>query len=545
MNNKSISPIKNFYTHLGLRNWIYHKRALRRLGNFIKSIEDKKLLNKTIVINAVRSLEHNFNSEVFFGILFALNGAKVKVLMDDGIMMHWDTYEFDILPIKKNIDEFSLNPYFNPYYYKKISRKVLNGFFEQDIKKSCFKTYTHKNLEYIFYSQIIDKKNLNYENIEDLKYYAESSTIRFFKTTQLDYDDKNVKYYYLLSLKNALISREIGKYVLNEIKPDYFSTSHAIYSTYRPAFDYLEKNGIKCRVFGGAKCYTMDHRDVIYSDTKTQTLSTSKFWLKYKEKPVTQEMINKIEGFFKDRLNINGADMKWLKYMEKDKIFAVNKNDGYKYHICLFPNVIWDGNIKERHVIFKGVLDWLLSTIKYLKNRKDIKMYIKAHPGELTFSEKTDRIIDLIKHNINIKEFENLILIPPEKKINTYEFLKSGIDLGIVYDGILGIEIPLLKIPTIVIAKGGYISVENGDILVNNKQEYFNYLDNIDSVINEFHENYQKYYLNIVRYAYWFIFDSNIKLPTISNYKGHFIVDLMKVKKEELILDKYFLEIFE
>ena len=100
MNNKSISPIKNFYTHLGLRNWIYHKRALRRLGNFIKSIEDKKLLNKTIVINAVRSLEHNFNSEVFFGILFALNGAKVKVLMDDGIMMHWDTYEFDILPIR-------------------------------------------------------------------------------------------------------------------------------------------------------------------------------------------------------------------------------------------------------------------------------------------------------------------------------------------------------------------------------------------------------------------------------------------------------------
>ncbi|MHA1723521.1 MAG: hypothetical protein ACTSXH_01575, partial [Promethearchaeota archaeon] len=396
----------------------------------------------------------------------------------------------------------------------------------------------------IFYSQFIDKKEINYKNIDELNDFAFSSTIRFFKTSELDVNNKYVKYYYNLSLKNAAISREVGKYVLKKLKPDFFTTSHAIYSTYRPAFEYLKKNGIKCRVFGGAKCYTPDHRDIIYIDTKTQTLTTSKYWEVFKKKPITHKMIQKVMDFMNKRLNIEAADMKWLEYMEKENEFLIDKNDGYKFHIGLFPNVIWDGNIKERHVIFNDIMDWILSTIDFFKNNKNVKLYVKAHPGELTFCENSDRICDLIKKRINISEYENLVLIPSEKKINTYAFLRSGIDLGIVYDGILGIEMPLLKIPTIVCAKGGYISVENGDILVNNKEEYFNLLRNLENTINEFHSNYEKYFQNIIRFAYWFIFESNIKLPTISNYKGHLIIDLMRVRKEDLKLDKNFIAIF-
>ena len=56
--------------------------------------------------------------------------------------------------------------------------------------------------------------------------------------------------------------------------------------------------------------------------------------------------------------------------------FKIKKDDGIKYHIAMFPNVIWDANTKDRHIAFDGYLDWLVTTINYVKNRKDIKLYI-------------------------------------------------------------------------------------------------------------------------------------------------------------------------
>lgn len=48
----------------------------------------------------------------------------------------------------------------------------------------------------------------------------------------------------------------------------------------------------------------------------------------------------------------------------------------------------------------------------------------------------------MLKKYMNVKNVENIVFIPPEKKVDTYEFLKSGIDLVLVYDGSLGVEIP-------------------------------------------------------------------------------------------------------
>ena len=230
-------------------------------------------------------------------------------------------------------------------------------------------------------------------------------------------------------------------------------------------------------------------------------------------------------------------------FREKKGSLTVDKNDGYKYHIAMFPNVSWDGNIKERHIAFEGYLDWLISTINYIKNRNDMKLYIRSHPSEITVLKNSAKIIDLIKNQIKLKNVQNIILIPPEKNIDTYDFLKSGIDLGICYDGFLALEMPLLKIPTIMCVKGGFSSVEGGNYIISSKDEYFYYLDNIDKVIEEFHSNYIKYYNNIIRYLYWYLFEIPIKLPSISK-KNPLKIDLMQLKKSDLVLNKKLLKLF-
>ncbi|MHA1694043.1 MAG: hypothetical protein ACTSUG_02200, partial [Candidatus Helarchaeota archaeon] len=183
MNGKIINPIDSIYTHLGLKNWIYHNIAILRLRENKKKAEQTNLLkNLKIVINAVRPIELNFNSEVFFGLIFALNGAIVKILFDDGVLEHWDVYQFDTLPINQEIDKISLNPFYNHVYLNKFNKRFLFSLYDLQLRKHYLKAYSHDNLEFIFYSQFIDKKEINYKNIDELNDFAFSSTIRFFKT---------------------------------------------------------------------------------------------------------------------------------------------------------------------------------------------------------------------------------------------------------------------------------------------------------------------------------------------------------------------------
>jgi len=385
--------------------------------------------------------------------------------------------------------------------------------------------------------------NLNYTNWRELKKHAISSTVRLFQTSDLDYNNEYVKFYYKLSLMNAILSRNVGEYILNTLKPDIAVNPHGIYSTHGPAYEILKENGVKSLVWAGANTHTLDVTNCHIMDTPLQLLSSSDFWKEYKDVEVTLEMEKEVRQYFEKRLKGLTADIKSYQLIKEENLYVVNKNDGYKYHVAIFPNVIWDGNITDKHVIFNDYLDWVLTTINYLKNREDIKLYVKSHPSENFMCKESDKVISLIKKYIYIKDIKNLVLIPPETRINTYEFLKSGIDLGIVYDGYLGIEMPYLKIPTIVCVDGGFSSVKGGNFIISDRENYFNNLDNIGELIEKFHSNYEMYYKNLVRYIYWYIFYNIFELPTL---KWYYIsgVHLIHLKEKDFILNKRLLEIF-
>jgi len=520
-------------------SWRYQIKEYNHLKKLLKKVERKQKINKCIVFNPVRSDREFLDREIFLGKLLALNGAKVYILLDDGVLLHWETYQVNNLTDINQINRTNLNPYNNP---KLINNQfVITHFYKKNIIKKALKTYRDKNLKIIYYSSVLRKVNLN--NWQKLKKHAKSSTIRFFKTSELDYNNKFVKYYYSLSLKNAILSRNVAEFICNNIEPDIFITSHAIYSTWGPPFEYLNKKGVKCLNYSFVHGHSINPKEIfISSGSSTFFLSSCKNWKIFKQKPVTEDMKNKINQYFTSRLNFNTSDTKIL-YQGKRTSFKVDKNDGYKYHISLFPNVIWDGNICDKHKVFEDYRDWVLSTINFLKNKSNIKLYIKSHPSEITVLKNSPRIVDIITKNIDMNNIDNVILIPPEEIIDTYEFLKSGIDLGLIYDGFLAVEMPFLRIPTIMCVKGGMFAVENGNIIVTSKKEYFDYLDNIEKTLKDFHKNYQERYNNIVRYLYWYIFENAIKLPTLSKTR-YLRTNLLQLKQDDTIIDEKLLEIF-
>ncbi|MHA1438599.1 MAG: hypothetical protein ACTSPD_13585 [Promethearchaeota archaeon] len=521
-----------------INEWKYNKKEYNHLNQLLKFTKKTNLLNKTIIFNTIRNFKSIIDREFFLGKILALSGAKVIMLLDDGILKHWDTYQIDTIPNLQKIKKFNLNPYKilntkNPKYY------ILH-FLKRNIINKALKTYKDENLRIIYYSSFLSKKENN--DSHGLEKFAISSTMRFFKTSKLDYNDIYIKYIYELSLENAVLSRAVGEFIKNEIQPDFFITSHGIYSTWGPAYEYLKQEGIKSLVYAGKLSHSMDIHDIYFTDSKVQTLTRSTFWKNYKNTPVTKAMEDKVKELFETRMRYSTKDTN-IYYKGKLNIFKVDKNDGYKYHIAIFPSLIWDGNIQDRHIAFKGVIDWLISTIDYFKNRKNVKIFLKFHPAEVTMFRNVVIIQDLIKEYLESNKIDNLTLIQAKQKIDTYEFLKSGINLGICYDGFLALELPLMKIPVILGGVDGRFSIEGGNFTVKNQKDYFNYLENFEKLIEEFHENYEKYYKNIIRYAYWYLFENPIKLPTLTS-KDLYKTDLLQLKKEDLILDEKLKNLF-
>lgn len=511
------SFIKSFH------KWRDSLREYSYLKSLFTNVERRHSIKNTIVFNTVKCVRDHIDREFFLGKLLALYGAKVFMLLDNGLLKHWE------LGKKKN----------HSYYFRNYKNLIYLIFF-RNLMRKALKTYTDKNLQIIYYSDIL--KNVDQKNWKNLKKFARSSTVRYFQTSELDYNDARVKDYYNLSLKNSLLSRNIGEYVLKKIQPNYFVTSHGIYSTWGPAFEFVKKKGVNSLILARNHNHSMDPQDTYFTDTLGQILSQSKFWKLFKDTQVTEEMRKKSKEWINQRITHKLKDT--VVYYEKNlSHFKVDKNDGYKFHIAIFPSLIWDGDIQERHIAFDGILDWLISTIDFFKNNKEVRIFLKFHPAEVTSFKGSAKIQDLIHNYLDINEINNLVLIPTEKKIDPYEFLLSGIDLGICYDGVLAIEMPFLRIPALLGGVGGRFSVDGGNFTIKTREDYFNYLKHFKEVIQDFHDNYEKYINNVTRYTYWYIFENVVKLATMPKiYRGK--LNLLLLTKKDLVLSKKILDIF-
>ena len=133
--------IKNIaYVFINYRN---HKREYEHLENLLKGVKRENKLNKTFVFNTVRGLKPILDREFFLGKILAQNGAKVLMLLDDGILKHWDTlkmkksFNFSNLGKKKlnlypRID-LNLKNFFKTYFTKKVLKLALRAYKDKNL----------------------------------------------------------------------------------------------------------------------------------------------------------------------------------------------------------------------------------------------------------------------------------------------------------------------------------------------------------------------------------------------------------------------------
>ncbi len=479
--------------------------------------ESNKLHGKRVLFVTIRSFSFIFFQELFFANVYAKQGAKVIVLLDDGVLPHWDTYQ---LP-DGNI---TLNPYKNT----KIRL----------IKSLLLRAFSHPNITVVYISSLINKDSLLRARVdinEQDKKDSISSVRRYFQNGRADLSDPVQKKYYDASIDNCVIIKAAMNRIIEEWDPSLAITSHGIYSLWGPGYTILKKRSIPTYVYGPHP-YQPDCFDI--TDTLIQTLckdSDAVEYMKYGE--FTEENKKAIRQFFDNRQNHKTIDTaiyySWMDKEKADTSFFEKKDDSITT-FCMFPNVIWDGDVAQRDKVFDGNLDYIISTINSFRNSKNF-LYVRCHPSEATLCANDIKLIDVLEKEIpDLYEIKNVKIIRSEWKIDTYDFIRNYIDVGIVYDGIIAMELTYLGKPVISPSMARF---NGGDFLINpnTREEYFalfNKTEYLKSFINPTRVN------SMLKFAYWYIYKLAYYMPIYST-KVWLTADFNKDFKKELTSERF------
>ncbi len=184
--------------------------------------------------------------------------------------------------------------------------------------------------------------------------------------------------------------------------------------------------------------------------------------------------------------------------------------DWSKPVIGMLTNVVWDAQLHYPANAFRNMVDWVMQTVAYFKDRPDLQLLIRVHPGELAppggSTVSRQPIAEEIR--INFPDMpRNVYIIGPESTVSTYAAM-DRCDAVIIYGTKTGVELTSAGIPVIV---GGEAWIRNKGMTLDasNVDEYFKFLDRLPLG--------KRMELDLVeraqKYAYHFFFRRMIPLP--------------------------------
>src|SRR5258706_5343769 len=114
--------------------------------------------------------------------------------------------------------------------------------------------------------------------------------------------------------------------------------------------------------------------------------------------------------------------------------------------VLLATNVLGDSLTLGRNIFARSMADWIEKTVQFFANQPKVQLVIRIHPGErLTHGPS---MADVVKSALAPQVPENIHLIGPLEKVNTYDLMEIA-SLGLVYTTTTGLEMAMNGIPVI------------------------------------------------------------------------------------------------
>lgn len=303
---------------------------------------------------------------------------------------------------------------------------------------------------------------------------------------------------------NALFERE---------KYDVVVFSHGIYIPLGIVGEVARKKGI--RVVNWVTAYRKQRFIFSHGDTYHHTMISEpvKHW---DDIPWTQALEERTMAYLESRTQ-GTRDWIWFHEKPEEEMAKIARELGLdpgKPIIGLLTNVVWDAQLHFKANAFANMLDWIMETIKYFTERKELQLVIRVHPAEIRGTVKSrQRVMDEISKRFGTLP-PNIFVIGPESPISTYAAMEAC-DSVIIYGTKTGVELIARGIPVIV---AGEAWVRNKGLTsdANTQEEYSEILDRLPFGKRLDRENVSR----ARKYAYHFFFRRMIPLPMVIPNEG-------------------------
>jgi hypothetical protein len=423
-----------------------------------------KAYKKTVLFECLRN--DPFFEVFCLLVAFFLSQRKIKVyiLKDNNWLCHYDNKR------RKKGNE-NLKKLLKPVSFRaRILRRIVTFPMRWKLRKK---------VKYLYYDQIISKELLgqlktkklnNHKNFGSFK-NVDSSHKRFFGGRAFNPANDEHIYYADLSFRNQMINEAICQAILKKVKPDLFCTLDGIYSSYGSLVDEFNKSGTQVFAY---QPMTIRDRSVRIGHIHSCVNNISPLWYSFKENSYNAQNRNNSAKYFQKRFEPK------TRSPEEDETLINISSQKIKYQkvIGLFPNLTWDGAIKERDRAFTGLHDWLVQTIKWAVD-KPYLIILREHPQSPEKYNPYESSISLVEELLgDLGEIANLITISGLNDTSSYTLVREINDVSVVYDGTLGIEISYMGYPVVFAGNSPY-SKKGIGFEAYDKGEYFCFLDNL------------------------------------------------------------------
>tara|TARA_B100000927_G_scaffold290964_1_gene291297 strand:+ start:752 stop:2407 length:1656 start_codon:yes stop_codon:yes gene_type:complete len=457
---KNISFIRyiqlNFKIKFSLRKKLKKQLQFKRFP-----IEENKFLKKKVFIPLIETSHYQFYQVCLIGKALQLRGAEIKVLICDEFLSGCEVKS------SRNLSK-------DPCLSCRINRQT---------------TFPLFGLEYLKISDLFsDEEYLSIKNnaLNIVNNFPESYEINGIEIINIINDSVTRYFYGEIPTKNSiklqevrlkytittLIGFEAAKKISELYDPDIVFGNMEVYADWAPYKKFFTKKGAK---FSSISMTQFDFNSILMNQSELfESKQRYADWLEERSHAKlnhTEE--NKLNSFLSTRFQGKSQVFKKFNYFEKQTNLKEKlKLSEEKKNIFLFSNVFWDVGISDCGMTYPGVIEWVISTMKIIKENKNIHLYIKPHPSE-SFEIKTAGVLNAI-----LDEFssipENITIIDPMMKILTYDLFEY-IDVGLVFNGTIGLEMILNDIPVIACGKTPYSNLELVSEPIN-QEEYEEFL---------------------------------------------------------------------
>ena len=340
-----------------------------------------------------------------------------------------------------------------PFYDLKTA--TIAEFIKHDERKEITSIAAALSIEY--------PQEFVYEGINIIPMVNDSVT-RYFYGAVPEEGSEELSIQRQFHIETALNGIVVFNNIISEWKPDALFGSMNVYSAWEPYFAVAEQKGISNHLISRSPFnyngLVYNQMDLYYNNNRFEKWKATRTQdhLDIEEKEILKKYTSKRfsgnDQLFKDTQMFSD---------ESGKIKEMLNLDPSKRNIFLFSNIFWDIGMNKLGALYDAVVPWVLDTIELIKDDKDCHLYIKIHPIELFDSGRSLKgVADFIRERYP-QIPENVTIITPDLKIKTYD-LFPFIDLGVVYNGTIGLEMMLNTIPIVITGTAPYNYIKSVNV---------------------------------------------------------------------------------